>query len=105
MTSVRDRVWWTLATRPILGLLIRERRLEAPPFSRPYTRPNHPSKYLVKNPRTNLYWRNPWPHYQVGTPEWGKAEQAYRFHCPDYARSIMSEQGVTGEVIAVQTPR
>ena len=102
MTSVRDRVWWALATRPILGLVVRERRIAPLAGSRPYSAPKPRTFYAVQHPVTRLYWRNPWPHLHVKTPEWGKQEQAYRFHSREYALDVMAEQGLTGIVVEAQ---
>ena len=99
VSSVRDRVWWNLATRPVLGLLVRERHLEPLPGSRTWNPPKPRTFYAVQHPVTRLYWRNPWPHHHVATPEWGTQEQAYRFHSRDYALDVMAEQGLTATVI------
>ena len=102
MTSVRDRVWWTLATRPIFGLVVRERHIAPLPGSRPYTPPKPRTFYAVQHPVTRLYWRNPWPHQMISTPEWGKINQAYRFHSQEYARQVMAEQGLSATVVESQ---
>ena len=102
MTSVRDRVWWNLATRPILGLVVRERHIDTLPNYLPYTPPKPRTCYLVQNQVTRLYWRNPWPNLHIKTPEWGKQEQAYRFHSQEYARQVMAEQGLSATVVESQ---
>lgn len=103
MTSVRERIWWNLATRPILGLLLRERYIDPLPGARPYT-PPQPVFHVVKHKRTGLYWRNPWPHQLISTPEWGKINQAYRFHSYEYAYQTMVGESVHATVVSVPVP-
>lgn len=93
--TTRDKIRLRMACRPLLGLLVRGQPIPPPP---------PPVRYLVTNPTTHLYWRNPWPHHHVATPEWGKREQAYRFHSRTYALDTMTEQGVTAIVVEDHVP-
>ena len=100
--SLRDKVWWALATRPLIGHLIPERHIDPLPGSKPMVeRPAEPCSYLVQHSLTKLYWRNPWPHHLVSTPEWGKIQQAHRFYSRQYAVDVMLEQGMSGKIVEI----
>lgn len=91
----RDKIRLRMACRPLLGLLVRGQPIPPPP---------QPTPCVVQHPTTRLYWRNPWPHHLIATPEWGKREQAYRFHSYKYALDTLVEQGVTATVVEVPAP-
>lgn len=99
-----DSAYLRLACRPVIGLFLRERHIDPLPGARPYTPPQPGVCWTVKHHITGLYWRNPWPHQMISTPEWGKIHQAYRFHSQEYARQVMLEQGVTATVVSVPVP-
>lgn len=84
---------WRLRCRPFVGLLIRDRVLVAP--SRTY--------WIVRNPRTGLYWRDPYHVRDTGV-EWGPYTRAWRFPTRDLAVEHMAGEHVTGETLEIPLP-
>jgi hypothetical protein len=89
--SLRERLWWTLATRPLIGLLVPDRPIETPPDHVPCVKTRH--AYLLYDTRAMSYLSR---RFDPTNPQlrWTRRlDEAYRFASERVARQVADEFG------------